>query len=203
MIMRTLLAVLVSLLSACAGPHKIGSLPPDRALWQQHQQQVVAVDHWNITGRVALSSRNNGGHADLFWRQREPQDYDIKLVAPFGGGSSLIQARPGIVSLSTSDGQQLVESTIDRLLDRVEDIEFPVTGLRYWIRGLPSPASGSRLMGWNEQGRLALLQQDGWRVQLRSYRPVGELLLPHKIFMTRPDDEDIDVRLVIRQWGLQ
>jgi len=200
--MRILLAVSFILLSACAGQQVINSSPPDAQLWQHHQQQVTGIHSWNITGRVAVNTGNNGGNADLFWQQRDEQDYDIKLVAPFGSGSSLIQARADGVLLSTSDGQQVYEPDIDSLLAHVDDMHFPVSGLRYWIRGIPSPRSPAKLLSWNTEGRLNLLQQDGWRVQLRSYKQVGPYLLPNKVFISRPDDEDIDVRLVIRQWGI-
>ena len=170
---------------------------------EQQQQRVLKIDQWNITGRVALKTASNGGHADLFWQQRSPQEYDIKLVAPLGAGSSIIQARKHGVTLSTSDGQQYYEADIDTLLSRVEDMPFPVTGLRYWIRGVPSPASASRLLEWNEQGLLSLLEQDGWRVDLRSYKQAGRYNLPNKVFLSRADDEEIDVRLVIRQWGIR
>lgn len=200
--MRILLAVTFILLAACAGPQNIISTPPDEQLWQQHRQQAAAIQQWNISGRVAVNTGNNGGHADLFWQQRDEQDYDIRLVAPFGGGTSLIQARQGGVVFTSSDGEQLYEPDIDSLLAHVDDIQFPVSGLRYWIRGIPSPASPARLLSWTPEGRVNLLQQDGWRVQLRSYKQVGPYLLPNKVFITRPDNKDIDVRLVIRQWGI-
>ncbi len=85
---------------------------------------------------------------------------------------------------------------------RIDEIQFPVSGLRYWIRGIPAPGGNARLLGWNEQGRLHRLEQDGWRVEMRNYRDVGDYRLPGKVFIKRGEEDPVDVRLVIRQWGL-
>jgi outer membrane lipoprotein LolB len=195
-------AVFLLLLTACTGALHRGSTPPDQGLWQRHQQQVDKIHQWDIRGRVAFRTEDNGGQADLFWRQQEDKVYDIKLVAPFGGGTSLIQGRQDGVMLVTSNGEQLFETDIDSLLARFDDIHFPVSGLRYWIRGIPSPDSKVRLLRWNEQGQLHRLEQDGWQVEIRNYRNVGDYRLPVKLFIKRGEEEQVDVRLVIRQWGL-
>ena len=201
--MKLLLAAVFILLSACAGPPKKSSIPTDFVYWEKHQQQVKEIDQWNIQGRVAVNTENNGGHADLFWQQKDSQHYDLKLVAPMGAGTSYIQARPGSVMLTTSSGEQLIESTIEGLLARVEDFQFPVSGLRYWILGVPSPASDSRLLNWDEQGNLNLLEQDGWRVEMKNYKRVAHYNLPKKVFASRINDDEVEMRLVIRHWGIQ
>lgn len=200
---RIILAGLLVTLTACTTVQKNFSLPPDQTLWQQHQVSVAAVHQWAIQGRVAIQTESNGGQADLFWNQQDNQNYDIKLIAPFGGGTSHIQARPGGVSLTTSDGQQLFADNTDALLNDVQGMRLPVSGLRYWILGVPSPQSEYQLMKWNAGGYLQLLQQDGWRVELREYKAVGLYYLPKKLFISRINhEENVDLRLVIQRWNL-
>ena len=201
--MKRLLAVITVLLSACAAPQKKPSMPPSAQQWQAHQQQLGQIQQWNIHGRVAIASEDNGGHADLIWQQKNRQHYDIKLIAPFGSGTSHLQKRAGYVSLTTSSGQSIVESSLDALVSQIEDLHFPVQGIAWWILGMPAPDSSARLLNWNEAGYLQLLEQDGWRVEMNNYRAVSRYQLPKKIFMNRIDNEEVEVRLVIRQWGIQ
>ena len=201
--MKIILAAVFILLTACSGPQKKFPESANIKDWQKHQQQVKHITQWDIQGRVALSTSQNGGHADVFWQQKNNQHYAIKLVAPLGSGTTFIQASDGAVMLTTSSGESIVETDIDALLSRIDDIQFPVTGLRYWILGVPAPTSEPDDMQWNEQGRLQLLKQDGWRVRMKSYTQVAGYQLPQKIFLDRIDDEDVDVRLVIRQWGIE
>ncbi|MCW9013536.1 MAG: lipoprotein insertase outer membrane protein LolB [Gammaproteobacteria bacterium] len=202
MMYKILLAVAVTLLTACAVPQKKIS-PDERPLWVQHQQQVKHIQQWDLRGRVSVRTENDGGQADIFWQQQNKRHYDIKLVAPFGAGTSYLQSRPQGVRFTTTSGEQVVDKNADALFRQVQGWNFPVSGLRYWMLGVPSPNSDFQLLEWSDDGQLSLLEQDGWHVELRSYQQVGQYHLPKKIFITRPDDEELDVRMIIRQWNLE
>lgn len=200
---RILVATCVVLLSACAGPQKRAGIPPDNQLWQKHRAQVAAISGWDVRGRVSISTDTNGGQADLFWSQKNSQHYDIRLVAPFGGGSSHLQGRPQGVVLTLSDGSEVFDQNPDALLERVEGWHFPVSGLRYWMLGLPSPQSASQILHWTEQGYPQVFEQDGWRIEIRDYTQVDAYTLPKKLFINRRnDEEEVDVRLVFGRWSL-
>ncbi|MCW8955436.1 MAG: lipoprotein insertase outer membrane protein LolB [Gammaproteobacteria bacterium] len=201
--LRPFILILSALLSACAVPTKSTTRPPDEQRWQTHLQQMSAVIAWDIRGRVAIQTEDNGGQADLFWRQQTPDYYDIKLVLPFGGGTTLLQGRSNGVVLTSADGQRIYEDDPDQLLAEVQGWQFPVSGLRYWLLGIPVPERSSRLIHWNQAGYLQLMEQDGWRIELKSYQPVGDYYLPKKLFLRRLGDQELDVRLVFRQWGLE
>ena len=202
--LRPFILILAALLTACAVPTKPTSQPPDEQRWQAHLQQMAGVVAWDIRGRVAIQTEDNGGQADLFWAQQTPDYYDIKLVLPFGGGTTLLQGRPEGVVLISNDGQRIYEDDPDRLLAAVQGWKFPVTGLRYWLLGMPVPDRSSRLIHWNEAGYLQLMEQDGWRIEMKAYKQVGQYQLPKKLFLSRlGNNELLDVRLVFRQWGLE
>ena len=193
--------LLAVMLSACAPPKKISLTAPNEHQWQQHQQQVSAINRWNISGRMAIETEDNGGQVDIFWQQTQNDTYDIRMIAPFGGGTSLLTSRPEGVVFTSSNGEQIVEKNADRLMARVEGWTFPVSGLRYWILGVPEPEKHFRLINWNEQGYVNLMEQDGWRIEMLNYRQVAAYTLPKKIFISRLDRDDLSVRMVIREWG--
>ena len=192
---------LVAMVSACAPPKKISLTVPNQHQWQQHQQQVAAISRWNISGRMAIETESNGGQVDIFWRQTQNDTYDIRMIAPFGGGTSVLTSRPDGVVFTGSDGERMVEKNADRLMARVDGWQFPVSGLRYWILGVPAPGNDFKLINWNEQGYVNLMEQDGWRIEMLSYQQQGVYTLPKKIFISRLDRDDLSVRMVIRQWG--
>jgi len=194
--------VMVTVLSACAPPKKFVSTPVVESQWRQYQQQASAISRWNISGRMAIETESNGGQVDIFWQQTDNNHYDIRMVAPFGGGTSFLKARSDSVVFTSSNGEQLVEQNADRLMARIDGWKFPVSGLRYWILGMPTPDKHVRLINWHEQGYLHLMEQDGWRIEMLNYKPVDAYILPHKIFIHRLDRDDLSVRMVIRQWGL-
>ena len=73
-----------------------------------------------------------------------------------------------------------------------------MTGLRYWILGLPDPGKNhgnqTRLDAY---GRLAELQQRDWTVRFRDYVAVKQYQLPERLFIR---SEEIEVRLVVDDW---
>lgn len=196
---KIFLATLVVLLTSCVAPVKTVSSPPNIKLWKQQQHQVQSIVRWDIRGRVAIQNGDNGGQVDLFWQQTDHQHYDIKLVAPFGAGTIYLQGRASSVLLTTSDGQSAMAETADQLLEQ-QGWHFPVSGLRYWLLGIPAPTSEAQLISWNTQGLLYEMHQDGWRIELRQYKTVADKTLPRKLFISRLDDEELDMRLVIREW---
>ena len=66
--------------------------------------------------------------------------------------------------------------TLDRaripilLLEQTLGLRLPVTGLRYWVRGLPAPGP-TALLQTDAAGRLTRLEQNGWVIEYPSYAP--------------------------------
>ena len=190
--------------ASCATLAPFQSSPPDAQQWQQHQQTMLSLSHWQLAGKLAMRNGHDGGQADVFWQQSDDQTYEIKLVAPFGAGSSVLTARPGQVVLAMSSGKRIAGDNIDELLAEIPDWKFPVTGLRFWVLGIASPQSAPDHMRWNEQGELTWLEQDGWRIELQNYVQSGDYFLPRKLFMRRVEKknsrDEVELKLVIRQW---
>jgi outer membrane lipoprotein LolB len=192
---------LLAALTACTSINRMQSAPPNAQQWQQHQQTMQALMQWQLSGKVAMRNGINGGQADVFWKQTDAKNYEIKLVAPFGAGSSVLTADATQVMLAFSNGDGMVASSVDEILQEMPDWTFPVSGLRYWLLGINSPESPAQ-MHWNEQGELALLEQDGWEIELQNYAPSGAYSLPKKITMRRQDHSDVSLKLLVRQWTL-
>lgn len=184
-------------------------VPPDRAadgaaepLWQQRQQALTALQSWSLNGRIAVLTAQQGWHAGVRWMEQDGE-YHIHLDAPLGqGAAEIIGNRAGVV-LRTSDGEFSAASAEDLLEQRL-GWRLPVSGLRYWVRGLPDMRAPVASHTLDAAGRLTRLQQSGWDIEFKRYAPVGPLELPDKIFLTNNStgtDATLEIRLVIERWS--
>jgi len=189
-------------LTACTTP-KIKEEALASVNWQQQQKKLAQLRHWTINGRISVQTELEGGQADYTWQQHNQTDYDIRLQAPMGAGTTLIRGREKGVNLKTSAGEELFDTNVDKLMLRLNGWPLPVSGLQYWVRGLPAPTSQHEVSQWNKKGLPRVILQDGWRIEFRKYKVVAGNLLPGKLFISRSGgDEEVDVRLIIRQWTL-
>lgn len=192
------------LLGGCATqppiqPHVPAVADLGESRWRARQSSLRTLDAWTIEGRIALYNDAEAWNADLHWRQQS-EDYDIRLVGPFGLGRVRVRGNADGVAMETSDGRYR-ERNPDTLFNQRLGWNIPVTGLKWWIRGLPSvtPPSRSRPTP-DRQGRLRTLDQDGWHIRFIDYVAIDGLELPGKVFL---ENEQWKVRLVIGNWRLQ
>lgn len=188
---------LITLLAGCAGLTSREALEGqgDAQSWQAHKQRISLVDAWQINGKVGIRAPQDSGSGTLFWLQR--QDYsDIRLSGPLGRGAARLTGRPGDVQLEVANQGRYQAESAEQLLREQLGLNLPVSHLFWWIRGLPSPDSKSRL-NLDSQSHLAQLSQDGWHVEFLSYAEQNGFWLPERIKLS---GFDLQVTLVIKDW---
>lgn len=187
---------LTLLLSACAGLRDT-TTPPAAEPWQARQQTLEELQQWDLSARISVSRGDDGWHGSLRWRQRT-NTYAIDLVGPLGQGRIDIDGTPSMVRLRTDDGRELRAADVETLLADATGLGLPISGLFYWIRGLPEANMPAQLMG-DEQGLLTGLQQNGWNIVFSDYQLIDALQLPTRI---TAQQEDLQVKLAIQTWKL-
>jgi len=188
------------LLSACTSP-AIKKQAGVNLNWSKQQLALNTIQQWRINGRIAVQTKDDGGQADFVWQLENLSTYEIRLQAPLGAGTTWINSEPQGASIKTSSGDALYDTDVDALILRMNGWRLPVNGLRYWVRGLPSPGSDYEITEWNDNGLPAVVIQDGWRIEFRKHQNVSGQFLPSKLFINRVNmEEEVDVRLIIRQW---
>lgn len=171
--------------------------PDPRDVFAARQQLLLALPDWQAAGRLALSTENEGWNASFRWHQGA-EDYLIRLSGPFGQTGMELQGGPRQATLRTSEPRTLQAADAETLLYEALGWRLPVKGLRYWLTGAFDPAQPVEAMRLDEGGRLAMLEQSGWRVEYRDYTAAGDLDLPSRVFMTHPR---FDARVVVSSWG--
>jgi len=166
--------------------------------WEEHLARVAALETWYVSGQLGVRLPDNSGSARLRWQQTQ-DDFRIDLSGPFGQGRTLIQGRPGAVTLQQGGEEPLQASSAEELLWLATEWQVPVEELRYWVRGIPSPEQPIQQLKRNREGLLAELQQGGWHLQYSNYTLVDNRWhLPRRIVAQH---EDARLTLVIHTWS--
>lgn len=193
------LPAVMLLLSACASvtpppPAPVGSTA---ALRNAHQRAVTAVPDWRLLGRFALQAEGEGYHGRLDWRQHGTL-LELSVSGPFSTGGVALRGDDigGGIELVDAEGRVTHADNADTLLQQATGLRIPVAGLRYWVRGLPSP-SPLVAPNYDEFGRITAMRQDGWDIDYRAYIDADGLSLPRKVFLQR---DDLKLRLVVERW---
>lgn len=192
-----LIIPLLLCLSACAT-----HMPVQESLklenWRANREKIIKLDKWKLKGRIALSMKRQAWSASLQWEQQQ-QNYKLRIIAPLGQGSLELQGDNHGVTMQTSKDRVLYAHDPETLLKKSFGWSVPVSGLKYWVRGIPVPDKRIKKLFLDDRGRVRELEQSGWQVNYSGYSSQGSVDLPGKIVM---ENGRLKLRLVIRNWAI-
>lgn len=178
--------LLVLLLSGCAQLPPLPFMPASQ------------LNSWQLNGRIAISTKNDNWTANVYWLQQE-STYQLRLNTPLGQGALLLEGNDNGVVMHTADNRVFNAPNPDVLVTNVLKLEIPVTGLYFWIRGIPISDASYQWYNLNETGQLQNLRQKGWEIEYGRYINVQGTSLPRKIFL---DNGQFRVKIAISQWNI-
>jgi outer membrane lipoprotein LolB len=208
------IVVLSLLLSACASvskPRPAEFSPELQALWSERQATLASLDQWEITGRMAVRTDDDGGSANFVWERRS-DEHNIEMFGPFGSGRvTITQSGDGAV-LRDGDDPPVSAASAEELLYYQVGWHVPFESLKFWLKGVPSPTPHDTLV-LDAEGRALGFRQDGWEVSIPDYSPGDPVSVPRRVFIKAlpgtvhligEQGEDLgdrlDVRVVMRRW---
>ena len=184
-------------LSACSHLREHSAEVP--AGWNDQVAKQSALTSWYVQGRMGVQTAKQAGSFDVFWNQQNGR-YQIRLIAPMGQGAFLVDGDAQSVRLQAANGEVRTAPSAEELFKDSLGIGLPLKSLQSWLRGMP--AAGDRQLRWDKQGNLYLLKHGEWRVEMRRYRKLGGLKLPQAFYLSRADQPDLSIRLLLRKWQL-
>jgi outer membrane lipoprotein LolB len=152
---------------------------------------------WQIRGRVSLVKGEEGWHASLNWSE-DAGRYRLDLSGPLGQGAVRVEGDSGGVRLQAADGRNYLAQDADALVQAVTGWQFPVAGIRYWVRGVPVPGEQA-VVNTDASGRMVHLVQSGWDISYDRFQDLEGRAWPTRLRLTA---DDISVRLVVDEWTL-
>lgn len=195
------LIISIFVLSACVTVEK-HQLPPGseiskQAAWEAHQATVQSLQAWQLKGRVAGKSQNEGFRAGVTWKQ-QPQKFVIDLHGPLGRKVAVITGQQGSVQLKTSKGEHFEADDPEELMQTLFGYSLPVNGLQHWLLGVPDPDQVHAELIIDEQGRLMQLNQTGWIIDYKRYHE-STPALPALMKISNPD---LNATIKIDRWTI-
>jgi len=183
--------VLAGLLAACAQLPGFRPAPPPLAL-------PAPPSAFRLEGRVSLKANEESFSGGMTWRYAARQQ-ELLLSTPLGQGVAELRGDEQGVELRDSKGHLSRAADAETLVRQALGLTLPLKGLAWWVVGNPRPGVPYQAEA-DADGRLALLRQDGWRIEFSRYAQTGDHFLPGKLVARRADD--LEIRLVVDQWDL-
>jgi outer membrane lipoprotein LolB len=187
---------MVGLLVGCTVTPKIKDPLRIKAAWQKRHAQLSQVRSWVLKGRLAISVENEGWNAGMRWSQQDNR-YDMEIFGPLGRKVAWLEGGSQGVNLKTSNGASAYAPDAESLMYQLLGWSLPLTGLRYWVLGIPSPRDHRVEIQLDDVGRLSRLRQSGWNVQYQRYQWERYWDLPYKMMLA---NESVKIKMVVNEW---
>ena len=147
---------------------------------------------FELSGRIAVRYRDDAGSGNISWRHGARAD-EMLLTSPLGQGLARIVRSGDQVVLTAQDGREFKAADAESLTEQVLGFRVPLRGLADWVRGRPAPAPAPAMQRNDASGRLAELEQAGWRIEYLEYQGG----LPSRLKLSFPG---VELRLAISEW---
>ena len=165
------------------------------AAWPARRAQLQERARFTAQGRIGVVAGSDGFNGRMRWIQDGARS-TVSLDGPLGVGGVRIVNDAGALTLTNPSGEVLDSPLAHDELVRRMGFEPPLNSLRYWIQGVPDPASPSMEMP-NSEGYLGSLAQSDWTVTFSAYMQTPDGALPQKVTAARGN---VRVKLVIDTW---
>lgn len=164
-------------------------------LFTQHMAALEKIQNFAIRGRIGIQTNPKGFSGSLQW-QHSPDADNIALFSPLGSQVANISKNASEITLIDAGGHNYSAQSAEALTQTTMGWSLPLTGLSDWALGRPtkSPIKSKTL---DAEGRLAILEQDGWKIEYSDYLSHGIYTLPGKIFLK---SDQLNLKLLIEEW---
>jgi len=147
---------------------------------------------FELAGRFAARYRGEAASGSLAWRHESARD-EVLLSSPFGQGLARITREGDTVTLVTGEDKRYTAKDAEALTEQVLGFRLPLQGLADWVRGRPVAGVPLQVAENGPDGRLLVLEQQGWRIEYGAYQGTR----PTRLKLTYPE---LELRLAISTW---
>ena len=186
--------ILSLVLSACGT--RRGLELPEMDDWESRTAILAALRDWEFRGRIGVTAGDDGFNGKLRWMQ-DRKRFRATVSGPLGIGTVKLEGDERSVELTDKDGVRTVMHDAETELYLRYGWTIPLESLRYWALGIPDPGLPADTV-FDEQGRLASLDQGAWNVRITRYGKGGGQAMPDRLMAT---NNGTKVRIVIDRWS--
>ena len=160
-------------------------------------EKIERAAPFELMGRVLVRQEGRAFSANVRWVHAQDSD-ELWLLTPTGQG--LAQLREDATGATLIGVNQTVirGTSIESLTRQGLGWSLPVTRMQHWVRGAPAPGAAFVINERDAAGKVRLLTQDGWRVNVEHYPADTQNGLPRRMELVGAAQT---IRLVIDTWG--
>ncbi len=195
--LRSAITILIAATLAACAPVRVKESAQTNSVQTAREAKLASNAHWAITAHIGVSDGKDGGSGELVWKQ-DGDKYDFTVHAPVTGKTWKLSGDATHASLEGVDPQPDLDDNPERLLKQRLGWDVPLSKLGAWARGLRATGSQAQ-MQFDAQNLLAVIEQDGWKVEYRDWYTDRDPALPRKLFASRGSAH---VRMSIENWSI-
>lgn len=147
---------------------------------------------FELTGRIAVRWRDESSTGNIAWRHGARND-EVLITTPLGQGVARIVRAGDAVTLTDAEAREYRAADAETLTEQVLGFRLPLAGLADWVRARAGP--GPSQVRTDSSGRMAELEQSGWKIEYLEWGADGRL--PARMKLTYPG---LELRLAIAEW---
>ena len=163
--------------------------------WTQERTRLEQLDHWQLSGKLAIITAKEKGSARLNWQQ-DGDDYRLNLTSLIGTHILELTRQHGQLTLVDREGKVHQSDNASELVYELTGWDLPIDGLPLWIKGLP----GSADFTLNPDQSLASVKDGDWQIDYQSYQDQDGYRLPQQLSL---QGEGTRIKLQVNEWSLK
>ncbi|HAN81034.1 MAG: hypothetical protein CMD54_04045 [Gammaproteobacteria bacterium] len=157
------------------------------------------LNQWDLTAKFAVSTKDHTESGSIRWMLNSVEER-LDILAPTGSVMAQVTVTDSEARLQT-DTQETVAKDADILFRDVMGTSFPVSALRFWIRGLDAPNLPLESVEKDRYGRITELSQGGWQLTYNGNIAIESgshrFEVPRRLIATRGE---IEIRWASTEW---
>jgi outer membrane lipoprotein LolB len=118
---------------------------------------------WDLTAKFSVTSPEGTESGSVRWILGAEEER-LDILSPTGAAVARLTVTGDQARLKT-DGNEYTAPDAESLFKEALDLQFPVSAMRSWIRGLESPDLPLHSIKKDSEGRITTLVQNGWTVE--------------------------------------
>ena len=169
--------------------------------WEQQQQKLQQLDHWTLTGKLAIFLENDRQTANIYWKQ-QGDNYSIQLSTFIGTRILQVTKNEQGVEIINNDDEVFTGQDANTLIKQLSPgLDLPISALQQWIKSNPANASYQL----NDQQQVSDIlgfdaSQNIWEVSFQQYQNFSGIALPKRVDLKR---DNIRLKIAINQWKVE
>lgn len=195
-----LAVLLTALVSGCASLSPADGVPASASA-PAYQTSI------EINGRISVqyqqADQPQSLHGSFLWTQTA-QELNLEMFSPLGQTVATINVKPGIATLVQSGRAPQVAPDVDQLAAQSLGWPLPVSGMRQWLQGSGTDASGKAFRARPGDAQSSFTTHDGWRVVYANWETdaASGQSRPKRIDMSRTTEQagQVSIRVAIDSW---